>query len=187
MCLRNNIGVRAMTYTSARSLIAGLGLTLVTASAFAQTNAGQSAASTAAQAPAAHAAAAVSNDGGGEGPMGHIPQAVLDQLALGPTQKAQFDSVQVARKDMQASKQSLRAEQQKAMAELLSKDVIDPRAMLAQHKQMRSAIETKMDVVQQKWLAFWDGLSPSQKLTLSNYVKSKHAAHTQKKPVAAKG
>jgi hypothetical protein len=59
--------------------------------------------------------------------------------------------------------------------------------MLAQHKQMRSAIETKMDVVQQKWLAFWDGLSPSQKLTLSNYVKSKHAAHTQKKPVAAKG
>jgi hypothetical protein len=52
---------------------------------------------------------------------------------------------------------------------------------------MRSALETKMDVVQQKWLTFWDGLSAPQKTTLSNYLKSKHAAHTQKKPVAAKG
>jgi hypothetical protein len=48
-------------------------------------------------------------------------------------------------------------------------------------------MEAKMDAVQQKWLAFWDSLSATQKTTLSNYMKSKHAAHTQKKPAAAKG
>ena len=193
-----------MTYTSARSLIAGLGFTLVAASAFAQTGAVQSAPATTTQSSTAqavptspmpqgasphgsmhrqHQAAA---QGGGEGPMGQIPQAVIDQLALAPAQKAQFDSAQAARKEMQASKQSLRAEQRKAMDEQLTKDIVDPRAVMAQQKTMRTTIGAKMEVVQQKWLAFWDGLSAPQKMTLSNYMKSKHAAHMQKKPAAAK-
>ena len=194
-----------MTYTSARSLIAGLGFTLVAASALAQTGTVQSAPTTTTQPPNAQAAPAspmpqgagphggmhrqhqATAQGGAEGPMGQIPQAVIDQLALAPAQKAQFDSAQAARKEMQASKQSLRAEQRKVMTEQFAKEVIDPRAMLAQHKQMRSAMETKMETVQQKWLAFWDGLSAPQKMTLSNYMKSKHAEHTQKKPAAAKG
>ena len=194
-----------MTYTSARSLIAGLGFTLVAASAFAQTGAVQSAPATTTQSSTAqavptspmpqgasphgsmhrqHQAAA---QGGGEGPMGQIPQAVIDQLALAPAQKAQLDSAQAARKEMQASKQSLRAEQRKAMDEQLTKDIVDPRAVMAQQKTMRTTMEAKMEVVQQKWLAFWDGLSAPQKTTLSNYMKSKHAAQTQKKPAAAKG
>jgi uncharacterized membrane protein len=119
--------------------------------------------------------------------MGQIPQAVIDQLALAPAQQAQFDSAQAARKEMRASKQSLRAEQRKAMDEQLKKDIVDPRAVIAQQKTMRNTLEAKMDVVQQKWLAFWDGLSTPQKTTLSNYMKSKHAAQTQKKPAAAKG
>ena len=191
-----------MKHTSARSLIAGLGFTLVAASALAQSSAGQPAQSPTTQpqvaqtAPAAptpgphsgmhrpHKAAA---QGGVEGPMGQIPQAVIDQLALTSAQKVQFESAQAARKEMQASRQVVRAEQQKAMAEQFAKEVIDPRAMLAQHKQMRTAMETKMEAVQQKWLTFWDGLSAPQKMTLSNYMKSKHAEHTQKKPAAAKG
>lgn len=211
-----------MTYTSARSLIAGLGFTLVAVSAFAQTSVVQSAPATTTQPPTAQAAPAspmpgmgagtapsqdmrsqmpqgagphgsmhrqhqATAQGGAEGPMGQIPQAVIDQLALAPAQKAQFDSAQAARKEMQASKQALRAEQRKVMTEQFAKEVIDPRAMLAQHKQMRLAMETKMEAVQQKWLAFWDGLSAPQKMTLSNYMKSKHAEHTQKKPAAAKG
>jgi len=215
-----------MKYTSTRSLIAGLGLTLAAAGALAQSSAGQSASPSATQTPTAqttpaaplpgsgmgpgagmgpnsetraqmpqgagphggmHRQQQAAGKGGGEGPMGQIPQAVIDQLALTPVQKTQFDSAQAARKEMQASKQSLRTEQQKAMTEQFAKEVIDPRAILAQHKQMRSAMEAKMDAVQQKWLTFWDGLSAPQKTTLSNYLKSKHAAHTQKKPVAAKG
>jgi Spy/CpxP family protein refolding chaperone len=125
--------------------------------------------------------------GGSEGPMGQIPQAVIDQLALAPAQQAQFASAQAARKEMQASKQSLRAEQRKAMDEQLTKDIVDPRAVMAQQKKMRTTMEAKMELVQQKWLAFWDGLSAPQKTTLSNYMKSKHAEHTQKKPAAAKG
>jgi leucyl aminopeptidase (aminopeptidase T) len=134
--------------------------------------------------PRQHQAAA---KGGGEGPMGQIPQAVIDQLALTPDQRAQFDSAQAARKEMQASKQSLRAQQRKTMDEQLTKDIVDPRVVMAQQKAMRTTIEAKMDAVQQKWLAFWDGLSAPQKTTLSNYMKSKHAEHTQKKPAAAKG
>jgi hypothetical protein len=221
MCLRNNTGVHAMTYTSARSLIAGLGFTLIAASAMAQTSVSQPTQPSATQPPASqtapiapmpgmgsgsanaemrsqmpqgaaphsgmhrqHQAAA---KGGSEGPMGQIPQAVIDQLALAPAQQAQLASAQAARKELQASKQTLRAEQRKTMDEQLAKDIVDPRAVIAQQKTMRTAMEAKMEVVQQKWLAFWDGLSTAQKTTLSNYVKSKHAAHTQKKPAAAKG
>ena len=119
--------------------------------------------------------------------MGQIPQAVIDQLALAPAQQAQLASAQTARKELQASKQTLRAEQRKTMDEQLAKEIVDPRAVMAQQKTMRTTMEAKMEVVQQKWLAFWDGLSTAQKTTLSNYMKSKHAAHTQKKPAAAKG
>jgi uncharacterized membrane protein len=173
-----------MTYTSARSLIAGLGFTLVAASAMAQTNVPPQGAGPHGSTHRQHHAAA---KGGSESPMGQIPQAVIDQLALAPAQQAQFDSAQAARKEMQASKQSLRAEQRKAMDEQLTKDIVDPRAVMAQQKTMRTTMEAKMDAVQQKWLAFWDGLSAPQKTTLSNYMKSKHAEHTLKKPAAAKG
>lgn len=214
-----------MKHTSTRSLIAGLGFTLVAASALAQTGGAQSAPTITTQPPSAvqttpaapmpgmrpgsgmapnpdmrsqmpqgagphgsmHRQPQAAAKGGGESPMGQIPQAVIDQLALTPAQQAQFDSAQAARKEMQASKQSLRAEQRKAMDEQLTKDIVDPRAVIAQQKTMRTTMEAKMEVVQQKWLAFWDGLSTPQKTTLSNYMKSKHAAHTQKKPAAAKG
>jgi hypothetical protein len=184
MWLRNHTGVHAMTYTSARSLIAGLGFTLIAASAVAQTNVPPQGAGPHGSMHRQHHAAA---KGGSEGPMGQIPQAVIDQLALAPAQQAQLDTAQAARKELQATKQSLRAEQRKAMQEQLTKDIVDPRAVIAQQKTMRTTIEAKMDVVQQKWLAFWDGLSAPQKTTLSNYMKSKHAEHTQKKPAAAKG
>ena len=219
-----------MKYTSARSLIAGLGFTLVAASALAQTGAAQPAPTTTTQPPSVAQPSAVQTapaapmpgmgagsgmapnpdmrsqmqqgagphggmhrqhqavaKGGSEGPMGQIPQTVIDQLALAPAQQAQLDTAQAARKELQATKQSLRAEQRKAMQEQLTKDIVDPRAVMAQQKTMRTTMEAKMDAVQQKWLAFWDGLSAPQKTTLSNYMKSKHAAHTQKKPTAAKG
>jgi uncharacterized membrane protein len=173
-----------MTYPSTRSLIAGLGFTLIAASAMAQTSVSPQGAGPQGGVHRQHQAAA---KGGSDSPMGQIPQAVIDQLALAPAQQAQFDTAQAARKELQATKQSLRAEQRTAMQEQLTKDIVDPRAVMAQQKTMRTAIEAKMDVVQQKWLAFWDGLSAPQKTTLSNYMKSKHAAHTHKKPVAAKG
>ena len=172
-----------MIYISARSLIAGLGFTLVAASALAQTSVPPQGAGPHGSMHRQHQAAA---KGSSEGPMGQIPQAVIDQLALAPAQQAQFDTAQAARKELQATKQSLRAEQRKAMQEQLTKDIVDPRAVMAQQKTMRTTIDAKMDAVQQKWLAFWDGLSAPQKTTLSNYMKSKHAAQTQKKS-AAKG
>ena len=211
-----------MKHTSTRSLIAGLGFTLVAASALAQTSAAPPAPSSTTQPPVAQTAPAAPMSGMGpgsgmapnvdmrsqmqqgagphgsmphhqqaaakgldEGPMGQIPQSVIDQLALTPSQKAQLDTAQAARKELQANKQSLRAEQRKAMSEQFKKDIVDPRAMMAQQKTMRTTMEAKMEAVQQKWLAFWDDLSVMQKTTLSNYMKSKHAAHTRKKPAPA--
>ena len=40
------------------------------------------------------------------------------------------------------------------------------------------------EVVQQKWLAFWDSLTIDQKKVASTYLKSRHAAHAQRKPQA---
>lgn len=173
-----------MKYTSTRSLIAGLGFTLVAASAFAQTSMPPQGAGPHGSMHRQHQAAA---KGGSEGPMGQIPQAVIDQLALAPAQQAQLDTARAARKELRVTKHSLRTEQRKAMQEQLTKDIVDPRAVMAQQKTMRTTIEAKMDAVQQKWLAFWDGLSAAQKTTLSNYMKSKHAAQTPKKSAAAKG
>jgi len=149
-----------MKYTSARSLIAGLGFTLIAASALAQTSMLPQGAGPQGGMHRQHQAAP---KGGSEGPLGQIPQTVIDQLALAPAQQAQLDTAQVARKELQATKQSLRAEQRKAMQEQLTKDIVDPRAVMAQQKTMRTTIDAKMDAVQQKWLAFWDGLSAPQK------------------------
>ena len=88
---------------------------------------------------------------------------------------------------MRTNWKSLQAEQRKAMAEQFAKETIDPRALLAERTQMRAAMEPRIEAVQQKWLAFWDDLSASQKTTLSNHMRSKYAAQTKKQSTAQKG
>lgn len=119
---------------------------------------------------------------GGDQGMGQLPQAVIDQLALTPAQKTQFDAAQAARKELWDSRTAMRDTQQKAMAEQFAKDTIDPRAMLAMQKKARNEREDHMDAVSQKWLSFWDGLSAAQKTTISNYMKSQHAQRAQRGP-----
>lgn len=111
---------------------------------------------------------------------GELPQAVVDQLALKPEQKAQLDAAQKARSDMRAGRQASRAEHMKAMEALYATDPVDPRAMMALAKQERAKMEANMDAVQQKWLAFWDGLTLEQKKVVSAYLKSRHADHAQR-------
>lgn len=111
---------------------------------------------------------------------GDIPQAVVDQLKLSPDQKAQLDAAQKARSDMRATRLSSRADHQKAIEALYATDPVDPRAMMALAKQERAKREASMDAVQQKWLAFWDGLTVEQKKIASAYLKSRHADHRQR-------
>ena len=73
------------------------------------------------------------------------------------------------------------------MAEQFSKDTIDPRAMLELRKKARADMETRMDGVSQKWLTFWDGLSATQKTTVSGYMKSQFAQRAQQRPRQPKG
>lgn len=123
--------------------------------------------------------------GAGQGQQaGDLPQAVIDQLALSPDQKAQLDAAQKARSDMRASRQSSRAEHQKAMESLYATDPVDPRALMSLAKQERAKMEASMDAVQQKWLSFWDGLSVEQKKVVSAYLKKRHAEHAQRMPQA---
>ena len=113
---------------------------------------------------------------------GDLPQAVIDQLALTPDQKALLDAAQKARTDLRATRTASRAEHVKAMEALYAADPVDPRALMALAKQERAKMETNMDAVQQKWLAFWDSLTIDQKKVASTYLKSRHADHAQRMP-----
>ena len=124
---------------------------------------------------------------GGDQGMGQLPQTVIDQLALTPAQKTQYDAAQAARKELWTNRSATRDAQQKAMAEQFSKDTIDPRAMLELRKKARADMETRMDGVSQKWLTFWDGLSATQKTTVSGYMKSQFAQRAQQRPRQPKG
>ena len=117
---------------------------------------------------------------GGEFGLGQLPQRVIDQLALSPAQKSQLESAQKARKEMRAARQSTMATQKKVMSEQLAKDQLDPRAMMAQSNQAHAALSTQREAVQQKWLAFWDGLSVEQRKTIMTHMKSRMASHPSK-------
>lgn len=119
--------------------------------------------------------------------IGHLPQAVIDQLALSPAQKTQLDAAQAARKEMRATRQAAMATRQKTMTEQLSKEQMDPRAILATNKQVRHDLEVKQDAIEQKWLTFWDALSAEQRKTLTTFMKTRQASHQQKAPAPAKG
>ena len=110
---------------------------------------------------------------------GDLPQAVIDQLALTPDQKVLLDAAQKARSDLRATRTTTRAEHFKAMEALYAADPVDPRALMALARQERARMEAGMDAVQQKWLAFWDGLTADQKKVASAYLKSRHADHAQ--------
>ena len=115
---------------------------------------------------------------------GELPQAVLDQLALTPDQKALLDAAQKARTDLRATRSASRAEHLKAMEALYAADPVDPRALMALAKQERTRMETDVDAVQQKWLTFWDALTIDQKKVASTYLKSRHTDHAQRMPQA---
>lgn len=115
---------------------------------------------------------------------GELPQAVLDQLALTPDQKALLDAAQKARTDLRATRTASRDEHLKAMEALYAADPVDPRALMALAKQERAKMEANMDAVQQKWLTFWDSLTTDQKKVGSAYLKSRHADHAQRSPQA---
>jgi hypothetical protein len=119
--------------------------------------------------------------------MGHDHQAVLDKLGLTPAQKLQYDAVKTARKDMFKAKQANMAARQKAMTEQLSKDQMDPRAMIELNKQSRAGMQAKRTDAEQKWLAFWDGLNAEQRKTFTAYMKSKQENHAHKHQGSPRG
>ena len=123
----------------------------------------------------------------GQHEIGHLPQAVIDQLALSADQKAQLDTAQAARKEMRATRQAAMAARQKTMTEQLSKEQMDPRAILATNKQVRHDMEVKQDAIEQKWLTFWDGLTAEQRKTLTTFMKTRQANHQHKGPAPVKG
>jgi uncharacterized membrane protein len=123
----------------------------------------------------------------GKHEIGHLPQEVIDQLALTAAQKTQLDTAQAARKEMRATRQAAMAARQKTMSEQLAKEQMDPRAILATNKQVRQDMEVKQDAIEQKWLTFWDGLTGEQRKTLTTFMKTRQASHHQKGSAPAKG
>lgn len=172
-----------------RALFTAAGLTLAASSGWAQTATTPATPATGVTTPAQQPAPAASKPAhaghaghrqGGDFEMGQLPQAVITQLALSPAQKAQFDAAQTARQEMRAARQSSMAAQQKTMEEQLAKDQLDPHAMMAQSNQVHARLASQREVVQKKWLSFWDGLSAEQRKTLTGYMKSRMAERANK-------
>lgn len=195
-----------MKRINTRSLVAALGLSLLAHGAWAQsatTAAAQAAPSTAPSVmpstppaspmatpgvmPAHPHSTAAQHGQHGDMAMGQDHQAVIDKLGLSPAQKLQYDAAQTARKEMQKAKQASMAARQKAMAEQLSKDQMDPRAMIELNKQSRAGMETKRAAAEQKWLSFWDGLNAEQRKTFTAYMKSKQENHAHKHQGSPRG
>jgi uncharacterized membrane protein len=192
-----------------RLIIAAIGMTLAATGSWAQTAAPATSPAPATPAPSVSAPQVTPAPGtdmphpgtGMKGPqsmghphgmsephdMGQLPKAVIDQLALSPAQKAQLDTAQASRQEMRAARQAAMAARQKTMTEQLAKEQMDPRAILATNKQARHDMELKQEAVEQKWLAFWDGLSAEQHKTLTSYMRTRHEKQTKKHTAAPKG
>lgn len=185
-----------MKLTHTRTLVAALGLSLLAHGAWAQPAA--TAAPAAAQqstipvAPATPAtpvttqAAPTSSAMPGHGPQTDKKathqnhQAIAEKLGLTPAQKIQFDDAQAARKAIRQAKQASKVERQKVMSAQLNQEQMDPRALIDFNKQSQAAMQAKRAVAEQKWLAFWDGLTAEQRKTFTAYMKAKQQNHAQK-------
>jgi Spy/CpxP family protein refolding chaperone len=114
-------------------------------------------------------------------------QALLEKLNLSPAQKIQYDAMQSARQDLRKQKQANMVAHQKTMSEQASKEQMDPRAVIEADKQSRAMMETKRIAAEQKWLGFWDGLTPEQRKTFTADMKMRQEQHAQKPHRAPQG
>jgi len=109
-----------------------------------------------------------------------LPAKVLDQLGLTPDQKSRLDNALSARKDAATANRTTRESNYKLLTDQLASDKFDPRVVIQQRQQARGAMDARIDAVQQKWLAFWDGLSQTKRHTLIQYMREQHAARAKK-------
>jgi uncharacterized membrane protein len=110
---------------------------------------------------------------------GPLPKKVVDQLGLTPEQKTQLDGALNARRELQTANRTTRDAAYKALTDQLASDKFDPRVVIQQRQQARTAMDARTDAVQQAWLVFWDGLSQTQRNTLIQYMREQHAAHAK--------
>ena len=74
---------------------------------------------------------------------------------------------------------TLRQVEYAELTKALSTDKFDPREAIALRKKTRAKIDAGFDEVQATWLAFWDGLNPSQRIKLIAYMREQHELQGQ--------
>ena len=114
-------------------------------------------------------------------------QALLEKLNLSPAQKIQYDAAQAARRDLRKQKQTNMLAHQKAIAEQVAKEQMDPRAVIEADKQSRAMMDIKQVAADQKWLAFWDGLNTEQRKIMTTDMKIRQEYHAKKSHGASRG
>lgn len=198
-----------MKLTNTHSLVAALGLSLLAQGAWAQTatNAAPSTVTLPAAAPTSmpaivppmpQAAVPAANTAPGtsatasprqakHGEMAKHQQILLGKLNLSAAQKIQYDAMQAARHDLRKQMQANMVAHQKSMAEQISKDQMDPRAVIEADKQSRAILDTKRVAAEQKWLGFWDGLTQDQRKIFTADMKMRQEQHAQKPHRAPQG
>lgn len=106
--------------------------------------------------------------------LGQIPAVVIAQLELNPDQKLKLDAAHDARRIMWSANRKSRQAEYAGLNELLNKNSFDPREAVALRKKTRAAMDARFDMVQEKWLAFWDALNAAQRKVLVTYMKEQH-------------
>ena len=104
---------------------------------------------------------------------GGVSQAVVDSLALTDVQKGLLEQAQQARASVWSEHSSGaragRAERKAA----LSEGTIDPRAALKAHDEKRQNMLQARAVMNDKWLAVWDALDPSQRAKIAQHLAAR--------------
>ncbi len=102
-----------------------------------------------------------------------LSSKAVEQLQLTDTQKVALTEAQNATQKMRDDMRStMRSAKESRQAEMKS-DTFDPRTMFTQQDAMASQMLAARQGVQKQWLAFWDGLTDTQKATVRDYMQSK--------------
>jgi len=109
-----------------------------------------------------------------------LSSKVVDQLQLNDIQKVVLTDAQNATQKMREEMRSaMRTIKESRKAEMKS-DTFDPRAMFTQQDAMATQMLAARQDVQKQWLTFWDSLSDTQKMVVSNAIQSKKESHKHK-------
>lgn len=125
-----------------------------------------------------------------QGPVGHGPRGMpfdpvpaiihlKDKLNLTMAQETQFQALLEKGKTFRTQAQSTRSTMKDALAAELAKDAPDFAALAAKHDAIHADMDKNRKTMRDEWLAFYNQMTPQQKLTVRDAIKERVAKFEQ--------